>query len=89
MKRKVIQIVNSAVPEESGFLYALCDDGTMWYCACVSLPHWTQITDVPQPDPPSAEEITALREAADRRRVKGEKRLEELRKKQTKEEEDK
>ena len=69
MKRQVIQIIG-----DSGVrIYALCDDGTIWWTTPFS-EEWHQMKDVPQPVPLSAEQVVE-------RRKRSEERLEELRRK--------
>lgn len=52
--RKAIQVA-VAVHEGKGshnypdMLYALCDDGTIWYCSCLATgEQWRRVSDIPQ-----------------------------------------
>ena len=50
MKRRVIQIAVAPAFEDSPeYVYALCDDGTMWWLPGPVAEAWRGIPDVPQP----------------------------------------
>lgn len=48
MKRKVTQISVAAGIDSVDILYALCSDGTLWWCECTYENHWRKMNDVPQ-----------------------------------------
>jgi hypothetical protein len=47
--RKIIQISASALNDGNDVLYALCDDGTVWY-TCDDK-NWIQLAEIPQHNP--------------------------------------
>lgn len=53
MNRKITQIIACAEPIGGPWLYAVCDDGTLW-CRSV-MPSvrnaWLEIEQIPQPEP--------------------------------------
>ncbi len=49
--RKIIQIAVTAVADEEDTLYALCDDGTVWWTIPAAMP-WRKVRDIPQEEQP-------------------------------------
>ncbi len=51
MSRKIIQIATTTGTEGGcDFVYALCDDGTLWYLYNQTGATWRDLPDVPQPE---------------------------------------
>lgn len=50
-KRKIIQITATSVEDEADILYALCDDGTLWWTHPMWVGEkdtWIKVRDIPQ-----------------------------------------
>lgn len=49
--RKIIQIQTTPAPndESDDSIYALCNDGTVWWWTAEAF-HWVAIPEIPQPD---------------------------------------
>lgn len=54
-ERKIIQITATSVEDESDILYALCDDGTLWWTNPMWVGGndiWRKVRDIPQEGQP-------------------------------------